>query len=74
MEELGSSNPWSSEWFCPRKDCLPCQGRIFLAVEEEEQSIKMTTGEGDSKPTKKKDREANKALPSCTTEGMNYML
>ena len=23
MEELGRNNPWSTDWFCPRKDCLP---------------------------------------------------
>ena len=74
MEEFGSNNPWSCEWFCPRKDCLPCQGRIFLAEEEIEQSLKMVTGEGDAQPPKKKDREAKKALPSCTSEGMNYSL
>ena len=70
MEELGSNNPWSTEWFCPRKDCLQCQGRAFLAEEETEQSLKLVTGEGT--PTKgKPDR---KAIPSCTGEGMNYCI
>ena len=29
MEDLGRTNPWAAEWFCPRKDCVPCQGRSF---------------------------------------------
>ena len=73
MEELGSNNPWSTEWYCPRKDCLPCQGRAFLAEEEAERTLKLVTGEGEQTP-QPKDRQAMKSLPSCTTEGMNYCL
>ena len=63
MEELGSNNPWSTEWYCPRKDCLPCQGRAFLAKEEEEEAIKLVTGEGKGNPdpSRKPDR---KSVPS----------
>ena len=76
MEDLGRNNPWASEWYCPRKDCLPCQGRAFLAKEEEEEAIKLVTGEGKKEkrnpdPSRKPDR---KSVPSCTGEGMNYCI
>ena len=41
MEELGRNNPWATDWFCPRKDCLPCQGMAFLAKEEEEEALRL---------------------------------
>ena len=72
MEELGRNNPWASEWYCPGKDCLLCQGRAFLAAEEVEEAIQMVArGENPVKKVKKEDR---KSLPSCIVKGMNYIL
>ena len=34
QERLGQSDPWKSEVFCQRKDCLHCQGRCTLLDEE----------------------------------------
>ena len=64
MEELGKNNPWASEWFCPRKDYLPCQGRAFLAAEEEEGAIPMTGGENPEIALRKSKREDRKFLPN----------
>ena len=41
IEELGKNNPWASEWYCPRQDCLPYQGRMELAAEAEEEAGKI---------------------------------
>ena len=39
IEDLGRTNPWSLDWFCPRKECEPCKGRMFLAREAEEEAL-----------------------------------
>ena len=72
IDDLGKTNPWAAEWFCPRKDCLPCQGRSFLAQEAEEEAAKMVDkGQETARKVKPEDRVA---LPSCTSEGKNYIL
>ena len=38
-DDLGRTNPWSLDWFCPRKECEPCRGRLFLAKEVEEEAL-----------------------------------
>ena len=59
MEELGRNNLWASEWYCPRKDCLLCQGRGFLAAEEVEEAIQMVArGENPLKKVKREDRKS----------------
>ena len=72
IEGLGRTNPWSMEWFCPRSDCLPCQGRIILAAEAEEEAMVML--DAGSKFSKKTKPEERKSLPSCTGEGRNYII
>ena len=32
MDLVGKNNPWSREWYCPRPNCYPCQGRRILAL------------------------------------------
>ena len=39
QERLGQSDPWKSEIFCQRKDCLHCQGRYTLIDEEEDRAM-----------------------------------
>ena len=41
IEDLGRNSPWASEWYCPRKESLPCQGRAILAAEVEEDAMAM---------------------------------
>ena len=53
------------------KDCLPCQGRLVLAAEAEEEASKMLDKTQKVEKTRKEDR---KSLPSCTSEGANYSL
>ena len=72
IEDLGRSNPWASEWYCPRKDCLPCQGRAFLAQEETEEATKLVAG-GES-PEKAKRKAKAGERKACTSEGNNYIL
>ena len=70
MEELGNNNPWANDWFCPRQDCLPCQGRLELAKEAEEEAMRMLNKE-ETDTTKPKKPERN-SIPSCTGERTNY--
>ena len=70
MEDLGRTNPWSQDWFCPRKECAPCNGRYFLAQEEEEETLARVGKEGKNKPLLP--RQDKIAKPSCVTEGINY--
>ena len=78
MEDLGRTNQWAAEWFCPRKDCLPCQGRAFLAKEEEEEALRLVANGEDpgnvQNKAKKAKQDSRKSLPSCTSEGSNYIL
>ena len=72
IEDLGRTNPWSQDWFCPRKECAPCNGRLFLAQEEKEETLARVGKEGKSKSsTSRKDKMAK---PSCTAEGINYVI
>ena len=72
IEELGKNNPWASEWYCPRQDCLPCQGRMELAAEAEEEAGKMLDKSEVSKL--KAGKADRKSLPSCISEGANYCI
>ena len=44
VEKVGQSDPWKGETFCPRKDCLHCQGRFVLAKEQEERAMAKVAG------------------------------
>ena len=70
METVGRNNPGAKDWWCPRKDCAPCQGRRALALEEVEEALMRT----ENKEVKKKSDQDRTALPSCTSEGVNYVL
>ena len=70
MDTVGSNNPDSKEWNCGRKDCAPCHGREILGAEAEEQSLKIAQNQ-DLVVLKPEDKSA---LPSCTSEGVNYSL
>ena len=39
IEDLGRTNPWSLDWFCPRKEFSPCNRRMFLANKFEKEAI-----------------------------------
>ena len=70
--DLGRNSPWASEWYCPRKDCLPCQGRAILAAKAEKEAMAMVSKDSLlEKKTKSADR---KSLPSCIGEGTNYSI
>lgn len=38
LDQVERNNPWGSQWFCPRGNCLPCNGRLLLAMEEKEET------------------------------------
>ena len=71
MELVGKSNPWSREWFCPRKNCVPCKGRLLLAAEDAEERLQMAE---KKEGVVKRSQESRVAIPSCTGEGVNYIL
>ena len=71
MELVGKSNPWSREWFCPRKNCVPCKGRLLLAAEDAEERLQMAE---KKEGVVKRSQESRVAVPSCTGEGVNYIL
>ena len=70
IELLGSSNPWAKDWSCNRKGCLPCEGRLLLAGEEE---MRPVPKEGEL-PRPKPAREETVSSPKCTNEGAGYMI
>ena len=70
METVGRNNPNAKEWYCPRQDCEPCKGRRILGAEEAEDTIRIADGHQVPKRT----IEDKTALPSCTGEGVNYLL
>ena len=70
MELVGNNNPGAREWWCPRHDCAPCQGRRVLGQEEIEDTLKRSDGE----EVPKKSLQDRTALPSCVGEGINYVI
>ena len=70
METVGRSNPGAKDWSCTRKECIACLSRSLLGEEELEDILKMRDGE----PVQKKKQEDKVALPSCTAEGINYVI
>ena len=65
-------------WFCPRKNCLPFIDRLLLAKKKEAflrmAGFKEMLGGEQSNRKKVWKAEDKIALPSCTTEGVNYAL
>ena len=74
IQEVGNNNPWSREWSCTRRTCLPCQGQAILGAEEEEAALKMADGDQEDQRTARWPREDIRSLPGCTSEGCNYVL
>ena len=74
MDLVGKNNPWSREWYCPRPNCYPCQGRRILAMEEVEESLKMADCNRQDEVTIRRSKEEKVAVPTCTREGINYSL
>ena len=70
MDLLGRSNPWAKDWWCDRKECLPCQGRQRLARDVEERPVPQP----GSTPLPRPAREDVLAIPKCTSEGIGYYL
>ena len=70
MDTVGRNNPNAKEWYCPRQECEPCKGRRILGAEEAEDTIRIADGHQVPKRT----IEDKIALPSCTGEGVNYLL
>ena len=82
-QALSRNNPWAREGECPRKDCPPCWGRRWLAVQEEKEAMENVTGKAarkegeEDQPIGKKGKVKNNdkiALPCCTKESINYTL
>ena len=70
MELLGASNPWAKGLRCDRNNCLPCQGKELLIMEE---ALRPVPEPGQPNPPKP-GREETKSLPNCTTEGVGYYI
>ena len=71
LQDVGQSDSWAKERFCPRKNCWHCQGRHKLLQEEEERAVTNVTGEA-TKVNPPKDSRTS--IPGCTAEGINYVL
>ena len=85
LEELGRTNPWNLNWFCPKMECTPCRGRQYLTKEAEEDVLKMVNimereegGGGNGKQEEgRKVRIGGKdriVKAGYTEEGINYIL
>ena len=69
LDRIGLNDPWKTETFCQRTDCLHCQRRLTLAQEQEEKAMTKITGEQtDFNPPK----GMSSLLPGCTQEGITY--
>ena len=74
LDLVGRNNPWGREWTCPCRNNLPCQSRGLLAAEEEDESAKMLDKSLGKEVVKRRSPEDRKAIPSCTSEGVNYII
>ena len=70
IDILTSSNPWSKEWDCGRKNCLPCHSRNMLAGETEERPVPEPGKPEVPRPSK----EETFTFTKCTKEGVGYSL
>ena len=70
IELLGCSNPWARDWSCNRQGCLPCEGRLLVAGEEEQRP---PPKEGEP-PRPKPSKEETASSPKCTNEGAGYVI
>ena len=68
VNTLGRTNPWSDEFVCGRVPCLPCDSRLWLQMEAENQQI---TKDGET-PIPKPSKKDCKAMASCTSESIGY--
>ena len=62
MDLVGKNNPWSRDWYCPRPNCYPCQGRQILAAEEVEESLRMAEC-GQNEVITRRNKEEKVAIP-----------
>ena len=44
IDDLGRTNPWSQDWFCPRTECEPCKGTLYLVKEAEKEALRKVIG------------------------------
>ena len=70
VELVGRNNPWAKEWTCPRQDCLPCQGRMILAAEAEEEAAKMLDKTEKVTKTRKEDRKSTQHKTETLHQGI----
>ena len=69
-ELLGTSNPWAKGLRCEKNNCLPCQGKEMLLMEETLRPL----SEPRKRSSPKLGREETKSLPKCTNEGIGYYI
>ena len=74
MDLVGRNNPWAKDWACPRKSCLPCEGRGLLTAENEEEALKKIDSRVAKEAIPKRSPEDMMSLPSCTSEGVDYVI
>ena len=71
LDKVGQNDPWRSETFCQRKDCLHCKGHQVLTQKEVEKAMaKVTGGTSRSNPPK----GTSSLIPGCTVEGVTDTL
>ena len=69
--ELGRSDPWAGDFFCPRTECLPCNTRREL-IEEKRQ--KRQTGSTQNVQERRDKSRMESFLPGCTVESVGNVL
>ena len=71
LDRIGQNDPWKTETFCQRTDCLHYQGWLTLAQEQEEKAMAKISGEKTecNPPT-----GTSSSLPGCAQEGITYTL
>ena len=60
------SDPWARDFYCPRRNCLPCSTRAYL-IQEAEETKKCDVRESE------KVKEGRKTIPGCMKESINYI-
>ena len=71
VQDVGQSDPWSRDMYCPRDGCWHCKGRYQIHKETEELAMAKVSGDN---PKTSPPQDCRLSLPGCTSEGVNYVL